>query len=198
MSNGGAVRISDGACRGSGRRIRLLGAVEVDETPTRAIKPIEFVFSLALAGGEMRTQMLKRHLYLEFTSRSALATLAWRARSLGIDTYHDVSRSTYRLLTPVSIDAIELLTFLDMGDLESALSLYHGPCLARSESPVAESTRRHIEERIARAALETPKAHLRSLAGRLLDDPRLIDAQSNSTADMILASSLERAEAAVW
>jgi len=97
-------------------------------------------------------------------------------------------------MEPVGLDVIDLLECLERNDLAGALDLYGGPCLARSSSPVAVSTRRIIEEQLARAAVRTSDPALALRAGMVLDNPRLAPRPDRGLAGAILAESLDRVD----
>ncbi|MEV4790048.1 transcriptional regulator [Streptomyces tuirus] len=64
-----------------------------------------------------------------------------------------VATRRYALTTPVSCDAAEVLRALERGDTETALRLYRGPLLPRSEAPGIEEWRTHLEVSVRAAVL---------------------------------------------
>ncbi|WP_169813345.1 hypothetical protein [Nocardia vaccinii] len=149
--------------------ITVLGNQSVDGHRSVSTRTLEFLLAIALAGGERRQSSLLRDLFSDCASKSAIPTLAYRARKLGIETEFIPVRGSYRVLTPMVIDAVELLAALRAGDVRTALWLYGGPCLANSRSPLAIETREMIDMRLIRAVLATGDRAFIEFAATKLD-----------------------------
>jgi len=149
--------------------ITVLGNQSVNGHRSVSTRTLEFVLAIALAGGERRQSSLLRDLFADCASKSAIPTLAYRARKLGIATEFIPMRASYRMRTPVVIDAVELLDALRSGDVRTALWLYSGPCLANSRSPLAIETRELIDTRLTRAVLATGDRAFIEFAATKLD-----------------------------
>ncbi|MFF9818102.1 transcriptional regulator [Streptomyces sp. NPDC014006] len=68
-----------------------------------------------------------------------------------------VTTRRYALTTPVSCDAADVLRALRNGDADTALRLYRGPLLPRSEAPGIEEWRTHLEVAVREAVLASAR-----------------------------------------
>ncbi|POX56532.1 transcriptional regulator [Streptomyces sp. Ru71] len=68
-----------------------------------------------------------------------------------------VSTRRYALTTPVSCDATDVLRALRDGDTDTALRLYRGPLLPRSQAPGIEEWRTHLEVAVREAVLASAR-----------------------------------------
>lgn len=153
--------------------VNVLGTQSVNGHEVVSTRTLEFILALALSGGECRKSALERDLFSDCSSKSAIPTLAYRARKMGIGTEFIPARASYRTTTEVVVDAVELLKALRRGDIRTALWLYGGPCLANSRSPLAVETRDLIDMRLVRALLATGDEALIGSAAVKLGRPEL-------------------------
>lgn len=167
--------------------IRIMGVLRIDEVAVRHTKPLEFVTALALAGGRMTRNALARRIYLSTSSDSAVPTLCYRARKLGIGIRFDPSSRVYSLTTPVVVDALRILDLLRVGDIASALDLWHGDCLPTSDTPLANALRRNLERAMVDAVLACDGPDLLRRAARALDSLELAEAASRAGGDPLTA-----------
>lgn len=154
-------------------RIEVLGTQLVNGRRSNSAKTLEFIVALALGGGERRKASLLRSLYDDCAAKSAIPTLAYRARQLGVGVDFITDRDSYRLVDPIAIDALELMAALRRGDVRAALSLYRGPCLAGSHSPLAVEIREWIDQQLADAIRAAPDQSLLAEALTRIDLPAL-------------------------
>jgi hypothetical protein len=68
-----------------------------------------------------------------------------------------VATRRYALTAPVTCDAAEVLRALENGDTDTALRLYRGPLLPRSEAPGIEEWRTHLEVAVREAVLASAR-----------------------------------------
>lgn len=167
--------------------LRIMGMTRIDETPVRHTKPIEFVTALALAGGRMTRDALERRIYLSTSSDSAIPTLCYRARKLGIAVTFDPGSRLYTLATPVVIDALRILSLLQSGDIDSALDLWHGPCLPASDTPLANALRLNLERAVVDAVLGAEDPVLLRRAAVVVDSLELAEAAVRDGCDPLTA-----------
>lgn len=153
-------------------KVTVLGDQSINGRRLSSTRTLEFILALSLGGGERRLSSLKRYLFAGVVSKSAVPTLAYRTRKLGIATEFVPSRASYRLIDCVAVDAIELLDALDAGDVRTALQLYGGPCLANSHSPLATEARQVIDRLLTDAVLAEGSEELVRRAADKLDSPR--------------------------
>ena len=156
--------------------ITVMGGVSVNGLPVRSVKPIEFVAALALSGGAMARDALVARLYFGTSSQSAIPTLCYRARQIGIAVVFDSDRLQYRLVSRVCIDALEILTLAQAGDPEAALHLWRGPCLVRSTSPFATALRARLEIEMVRAVRRAGEPSTTHRAAQVIDSLELAEA----------------------
>ncbi|WP_040829997.1 hypothetical protein [Nocardia jiangxiensis] len=137
----------------SGCRLVVLGDQLVNGRRVTSTRTLEFVLALVFNGGECRASSLVGNLCSGQASKSAIPTLAYRARQLGIDTEFISFRTSYHLVTEVTVDAVELLEALHIGDVHTALRLYGGPLLVNSHTRAIIETRARIDRELTEAAI---------------------------------------------
>ena len=153
--------------------INVLGRTLVEGRPVRCIKPIEFIVALALAGGRMSRDAVLGRIYEYEACQSAVPTLSYRARKMGVQVDFDSMSQCYTLRTPVRVDALEVIKLARRKQARQALWLYGGPCLASSTSPLASALRLTVENEIVRAVLDSRDVELMSRASRYIDHSEL-------------------------
>ncbi|MFI8089248.1 transcriptional regulator [Streptomyces sp. NPDC086080] len=138
----GPVRLT---CLGTGRADR-------DGAPL-ALRPrqLEILTLLALDRDGFTPGRLREALYGDrtVTASTFKAEISHLRRALD----GGVATRRYALTAPVSCDAREVLSALERGDVETALRLYRGPLLPRSEAPGIEEWRSHLEVAVREAVL---------------------------------------------
>ncbi|MFR9752392.1 transcriptional regulator [Nocardia sp. 004] len=67
----------------------------------------------------------------------------------------DITSRVYRLLSPLSCDAVEVLAALAAGDTTTAVELYRGPLLPTSHTPGIVQWRAHLEVGVRTAVLSS-------------------------------------------
>jgi len=140
----------------------------------------------------MGRDALMRRLYLSIACDSAIPTLCYRLRKMGIQVQYDSATGTYVLGSEVKIDALTILDLLRLGDVRSALDIWGGPCLALSDSPLAQALRANLEQAMVTEVLDSEDPELVRRAARLLDSLELAEALAQSRDDArsaILAQS---------
>ncbi|WP_424852051.1 transcriptional regulator [Streptomyces sp. SAI-170] len=135
-------------------RLTCLGGEQAsrDGVPL-ALRPrqLEILTLLALEPDGFSPERLRDALYGEraVTASTFKAEISHLRRALD----GGVATRRYALTTPVSCDAAEVLRALEQGDTETALRLYRGPLLPRSEAPGIEEWRTHLEVSVREAVL---------------------------------------------
>ncbi|WP_299573167.1 hypothetical protein [uncultured Williamsia sp.] len=140
--------------------VQVLGKQIVNGLPVRSTRPLEFVTALAWGGGEASLTTLRTTLFGGCAGRSAVATLAYRARRMGVETVFDRYRDSYRLTGRVTVDVLEMMAALRDGDHRLAIWLYEGPYLPASRTPMATRVREILRRRV-REATDTVDPDLR-------------------------------------
>lgn len=168
--------------------VRLLGRPSVNGEAVRSTKPLELVAAIVLAGGRYSRDGLVSGIYGGEASDSALPTLAYRARLLGIPVEYDTFTGCYSVASAVSLDVIDVLRLASAGRVSDALCLYGGPFLPRSGSPFAATLRAEVDESIATAALATGDTAVIETASRTVLHPALAEAVRRCRPD--IASSV--------
>ncbi|MFF9277863.1 transcriptional regulator [Streptomyces griseosporeus] len=133
------------ACLGSEQAVR-------DGVPL-ALRPrqVEILTLLALEPDGFSPDRLRYALYGDraVTASTFKAEISHLRRALD----GGVATRRYALTAPVSCDAAEVLRALKQGDTETALRLYRGPLLPRSQAPGIEEWRTHLEVAVREAVL---------------------------------------------
>jgi len=176
-------------------RVRLLGQPMIDIRAVRSTKPLELVAALLLAGGRYSRDGLIAGIYGGEASESALPTLAYRARLLGIPVVYESFSGYYSVEEPVSFDVMDVLRLTAAGRVADALCLYRGPFLPRSGSPFAATLRRQVDDCLASAALATKDDVVIECAARTVLHPLLAESARRSQPDVasrVLGSSYLR------
>ncbi|MFJ5558728.1 GAF domain-containing protein [Streptomyces sp. NPDC093250] len=132
-------------CLGTGEAVRDGAAL-----PLRP-RQLEILTLLALEPDGFTPGRLRAALYGDrtVTASTFKAEISHLRRALD----GGIATRRYALTTPVSCDAREVLRALEHGDVETALRLYRGPLLPRSEAPGIEEWRTHLEVAVREAVL---------------------------------------------
>lgn len=139
-------------------RLHCLGAEQaVHEGRPLPLRPrqVEILTLLALEPDGFTSERLRDALYGDrpVTASTFKAEISHLRRALG----GGIATRRYALTTPVSCDAAEVLAALHNGDPETALRLYRGPLLPRSEAPGIEAWRTHLEVAVREAVLASTR-----------------------------------------
>lgn len=118
-------------------------------------RQLEILTLLALEPDGYPPERLREALYGDrpVTVSTLKAEISHLRRALG----GGIATRRYALTTPVTCDAADLLRALEAGDTETALRLYRGPLLARSEAPGIEEWRARIEVAVREAVLASTR-----------------------------------------
>ncbi|MFF6783759.1 GAF domain-containing protein [Streptomyces sp. NPDC012510] len=118
-------------------------------------RQLEILTLLALEPDGYTPERLREALYGDraVTASTFKAEISHLRRSLG----GGIATRRYALTTPVSCDAADVLRALENGDTETALRLYRGPLLPRSEAPGIEEWRTHLEVAVREAVLASSR-----------------------------------------
>lgn len=81
-----------------------------------------------------------------------------------------ISKSPYKLETPVKSDFLEATSYIESGKFQAALNLYAGPLLPQSDAPAIVDHRHHLEESIRQAVLISQDTDALIQLGTVLDD----------------------------
>ncbi|MER6984584.1 GAF domain-containing protein [Streptomyces carpinensis] len=135
-------------------RVHCLGAERAergDRTLSLRPRQLEILTLLALEPDGFSPPRLREALYGDrpVTASTFKAEISHLRRALG----GGIATRRYALTTPVSCDAAHVLRALHRGDTETALRLYRGPLLPRSEAPGIEEWRTHLEVAVREAVL---------------------------------------------
>ncbi|MGC0400436.1 hypothetical protein RKD27_003080 [Streptomyces sp. SAI-126] len=128
-------------------------------------RQLEILTLLALEPDGYTPERLREALYGDraVTASTFKAEISHLRRALG----GGITTRRYTLTTPVSCDAVEVLRALEHGDADTALRLYRGPLLPRSEAPGIEEWRTHLEVAVREAVLaSTRPEHALHYGGR--------------------------------
>lgn len=156
-------------------RIRILGQQEVwldDKRLDLSERALETLVLLALHPQGLTPEGLHSLLYNdEDTTLVALRSAVSRLRTLvPISAYPDL----YRITVPFTLDANDCEAAVAAGKLQTALELYRGPLLEKSDAPGVREARLYLEERLRQSALHSGDADtLLPLAEALKDDLEL-------------------------
>jgi hypothetical protein len=125
----------------------------VREGALLALRPrqLEILTLLALEPDGFSSERLRDALYGDrpVTASTFKAEISHLRRALG----GGIAARRYALTTPVSCDAVDVLRALERGDTDTALRLYRGPLLPRSEAPGIEEWRTRLEVAVREAVL---------------------------------------------
>ena len=156
-------------------RIRVLGQKEVwldNQRLQLGDRVTEALVLLALHPEGLAAETLHSYLYKdEDGTLSALRVVISRLRrNISISTVRDV----YQITVPFAFDVQDCENAIDSGDVKTAMELYRGPLLERSEAPGIIEARGFLEERLRQRALDSNDADtLLPLAETLKDDIEL-------------------------
>ncbi|NJP51785.1 transcriptional regulator [Streptomyces sp. SBST2-5] len=135
-------------------RLTCLGAERAERggvpLPLRP-RQLEILTLLALEPEGFTAERLREALYGDrpVTASTFKAEVSHLRRALG----GGIAPRRYALTGPVSCDAVEVLQALKQGDLTTALRLYGGPLLPRSEAPGIVEWRAQLEVAVREAVL---------------------------------------------
>ncbi|MFF9773946.1 GAF domain-containing protein [Streptomyces sp. NPDC013978] len=132
-------------------------------------RQLEILTLLALEPDGYTPERLREALYGDraVTASTFKAEISHLRRALD----GGITTRRYALTTPVSCDAADVLHALESGDTETALRLYRGPLLPRSEAPGIEEWRTHLEVAVREAVLvSTRPEHALRYGGRATYD----------------------------
>ncbi|MEV5431748.1 GAF domain-containing protein [Streptomyces sp. NPDC052701] len=118
-------------------------------------RQLEILTLLALEPDGFAPDRLRDALYGDrpVTASTFKAEVSHLRRALG----GGIAPRRYALTVPVSCDAVEVLHALEGGDAETALRLYRGPLLPRSEAPGVEEWRTRLEVAVREAVLASAR-----------------------------------------
>ncbi|MFI6567554.1 transcriptional regulator [Streptomyces sp. NPDC050534] len=139
-------------------RLTCLGAEQVVRHGTPLpLRPrqLEILTLLALEPDGYTPERLREAVYGDrpVTASTFKAEISHLRRALD----GGVATRRYALTTPVTCDAAEVLRALENGDTDTALRLYRGPLLPRSEAPGIEEWRTHLEVAVREAVLASAR-----------------------------------------
>ncbi|MEU0386893.1 transcriptional regulator [Streptomyces chartreusis] len=133
------------------------GVPAVREGRPLALRPrqVEILTLLALEPDGFSPERLRAALYGDrpVTASTFKAEISHLRRALG----GGISPRRYALTIPVSCDAADVLRALEQGDTDTALRLYGGPLLPRSEAPGIEEWRARLEVAVREAVLASTR-----------------------------------------
>jgi hypothetical protein len=134
---------------GSGQPIAVVGGREIALTLRRA----EVLALLLLHPSGLTAEQLMLQLYGDEGNPTTVRAEMHRLRNLlggGV-----LDTKPYRIIADVTGDVTQVQTALRQGNLDTALSLYAGPLLARSDAPALRAERDELDATIRRAVLDT-------------------------------------------
>lgn len=139
-------------------RLTCLGTEQATrEGRQLALRPrqLEILTLLALEPDGFSPERLRAALYGDrpVTASTFKAEVSHLRRALG----GGVSPRRYALTAPVSCDAVDVLRALEQGDTDTALRLYGGPLLPRSEAPGIEEWRTRLDVAVREAVLASAR-----------------------------------------
>lgn len=139
---------------GSGQSVAVVGGREIALTLRRA----EVLALLLLHRSGLTAEQLMLQLYGDEGNPATVRAEMHRLRNLlgpGV-----LDTKPYRIIAEVSGDVIEVQGAISSGDLATALSLYSGPLLGRSDAPALRSEREELDATLRRAVLDSGDAEL--------------------------------------
>ena len=134
---------------GSGQPIAVVGGREIALTLRRA----EVLALLLLHPSGLTAEQLMLQLYGDEGNPTTVRAEMHRLRNLlggGV-----LDTKPYRIIADVTGDVTQVQTALRQGNLDTALSLYAGSLLARSDAPALRAERDELDATIRRAVLDT-------------------------------------------
>ncbi|WP_030147245.1 MULTISPECIES: helix-turn-helix domain-containing protein [unclassified Streptomyces] len=139
-------------------RLTCLGAEQAEREGRRLpLRPrqLEILTLLALAPDGFPPERLRAALYGDrpVTASTFKAEISHLRRALD----GGIAARRYALTLPVSCDAADVLRALEQGDTDTALRLYGGPLLPRSEAPGIEEWRTRLEVAVREAVLASTR-----------------------------------------
>ncbi|MFF5897076.1 GAF domain-containing protein [Streptomyces argenteolus] len=136
-------------CLGTGTAVRAGDGLRLRP------RQLEILTLLALEPAGYTPERLRDALYGDrpVTASTFKAEISHLRRALG----GGVATRRYALTAPVSCDAVDVLRALRGGDADTALRLYRGPLLPRSQAPGIEEWRTHLEVAVREAVLTSDR-----------------------------------------
>ncbi|WP_459981477.1 AfsR/SARP family transcriptional regulator [Nocardioides sp. AN3] len=135
-------------------------------------RQLEILTLLALQPNGMTPEQL--HFAVYGDRRTATSTLKADISNLRKATGVEIASRVYRLISPISCDAVDLLAALKKGDTATALRLYRGPLLPGSELPGVVDWRQHFEVAVRTAVLASANAdHALQLGEHAVNDAEI-------------------------
>ncbi|WP_432883974.1 GAF domain-containing protein [Kribbella sp. CA-245084] len=134
---------------GSGQPTAIVGGREIALTLRRA----EVLALLLLHPSGLTAEQLMLQLYGDEGNPTTVRAEMHRLRNLlgsGV-----LDTKPYRIIADVTGDVTQVQTALRQGNLHTALTLYAGPLLARSDAPALRLERDELDATIRRSALDT-------------------------------------------
>lgn len=162
-------------------QVNVLGRCSVNGKAVKSTKVLEFIVALAMSGGSMSKDGMLNRIYERDVCQSAIPTLAYRARKLGIEVDYEALGSRYTLRRKVSIDVLDVITYAKAGRPRDALCLYGGQCFPGSDGPFADALRATAEGYVVRAVLDSGDESLISMASRKIDNYELAERAMTNT-----------------
>jgi transcriptional regulator of acetoin/glycerol metabolism len=144
----GQIRLT---CLGADKAAPALRAVREGRPLPLRPRQLEILTLLALEPGGFSPERLRAALYGDrpVTASTFKAEISHLRRALA----GGISPRRYALTIPVSCDAADVLRALEQGDTDTALRLYGGPLLPRSEAPGIKEWRTRVEVAVREAVL---------------------------------------------
>lgn len=139
---------------GAGQPIAVVGDREIALTLRRA----EVLALLLLHPAGLSAEQLMLQLYGDEGNPATVRAEMHRLRNLlgpGV-----LDTKPYRIIADVTGDVTDVLTALRDGELTTALELYTGPLLDRSDAPALRAEREELDATLRRAALDSTDAEL--------------------------------------
>ncbi|MBL1080322.1 transcriptional regulator [Nocardia sp. 2] len=142
-------------------RLSCLGAARLTRhgEPVRLRRRhLEILTLLALQPQGLTPERLQYAIYGErpVTTSTLKADVSQLRKATG----GEIGNRVYRLLSPLSCDATEVLSALRSGDVATAVRLYRGPLLPDSETPGIVEWRHHLEVAVRTAVLSSADPEL--------------------------------------
>jgi len=152
--------------------LQALGKAHLQGYPALRPRSLELLTLLLAHPEGIEGEKLAQELY-PTPNPQALRSELCRLRQQGIE----IQSRSYRLLSPIEADFLQLQEALEQNQLYQALTLYQGPLLPKSQAPGIELLRHRIEEQLKEAALQQPDLELLyRLAQQIPDDLTLWEA----------------------
>ncbi|WP_431951331.1 transcriptional regulator [Nocardia lijiangensis] len=138
----------------SGPRLTCLGGAELvrgDERIPLRRRHFEILTLLALEPDGFTPERLQLAIYGDRSP--AASTVKADVSHLRRTAVGDITSRTYRLATPLSCDAADVLAALGAGDIATAVRLYRGPLLPGSQTPGIVEWREYLKVGVRTAVL---------------------------------------------